>query len=59
MARRIWLSILALLVAFCIGLSLIALSGAVLLVQSNIAAPVEVVPTPEGSNFYGEWAEWR
>ncbi len=30
--QKIWLSILALLVSFCLGLSLIAMAGALLLV---------------------------
>ncbi len=38
---------LALLVAFCLGLSLIALGGAAVIVVNNGAAPVEVTPTPQ------------
>ncbi len=51
MARRIWLSALALLVAFCIGLSLWAAIGAVVVIQTENAAPMEVIPTPQGSVF--------
>lgn len=47
LARRIWLSVLALLVAFIIGLSLIASVGAIIIVrESNLAAPVQVIPAP-------------
>jgi hypothetical protein len=33
MSQRIWLSLLTLLVSFCIGLSLIAMAGALLIVR--------------------------
>lgn len=41
MARKIALSFLALLVAFCIGLSLIAMAGAALVVTDFSAAPTQ------------------
>ena len=40
MARRIWLSILTLLVAVCIGLSLLAVIGAALILRFQGAVPV-------------------
>lgn len=46
MARRIWLSLLALLVALCIGLSLLAVAAVVVLLVSNNAVPVNVIPVP-------------
>lgn len=46
MARKVALSFLALLVAFCIGLSLIATAGAALVVSESFAAPVQVYPVP-------------
>ncbi len=33
MAQKIWLSILTLLIAFCIGLSVIAIAGAALVIR--------------------------
>ncbi len=46
MSRKISLSILVLLVAFCIGLSLIATVGAAIIVQQSQSAPVLVTPAP-------------
>jgi hypothetical protein len=46
MSRKIGLSILALLVAFCIGLSLIAMAGAVIIVQQSQSVPAQVIPAP-------------
>ncbi len=51
MSRRIWLSLLTLLIAFCIGLSVIAFGGAVLLVYQNQALPVQATPTPQSSLY--------
>jgi hypothetical protein len=45
LSRRILLSVVALLVALCIGLSLIAAAGAVVLVTEG-APPVEILPSP-------------
>lgn len=46
MARKIALSFLALMVAFCIGFSLIAMAGAALVVTENTAASALVTPAP-------------
>ncbi len=51
MSRKIWLSALTLLVAVCIGLSVIALAGALVVVLTNGAAPLQATPTPQGSAF--------
>jgi len=45
--KKIGLSILALLVVFCMGLSLVAAVGAVVILQNNSPVPVEVTPTPQ------------
>lgn len=44
--RRIWMSILTLLLAFCIGLGLIAAASAVVISQEIKAAPTQVIPAP-------------
>ncbi len=49
MGKKIWLSMLVLLLAFCIGLSIIALVGALVVVQSGGIVPVERTPTPVSS----------
>lgn len=46
MSRRIWMSILALLLAFCLGLTLIAAAGTAVYIQESKAAPAQVIPTP-------------
>jgi len=46
MARRITLSIVTLIVAFCLGLSLIALSGAAVVIHSTSPSTAHLTPTP-------------
>lgn len=46
MSRRIWISILTLLIAFCLGLSLITAVGAVVISRENKAAPAQIIPAP-------------
>lgn len=46
MSRRIWMSIVTLILAFCLGLSLIAAVGVVVISRENKAAPAQVIPTP-------------
>lgn len=44
MARKIVLSLATFLVAFCLGLSLIAFAGAALIVSEHLAVPTQVNP---------------
>ena len=46
MSRRIWMSILTLLLAFCLGLSLIAAAGTAVISLEIKAAPTQVIPAP-------------
>jgi hypothetical protein len=52
MARKMGISFLVLMVVFCIGLSVIAVAGAVVIVQSSSAIPFLVTPTPQGSFLF-------
>jgi multisubunit Na+/H+ antiporter MnhC subunit len=46
-ARRIWLSIVALLVAVCIGLSILAFAGAVVIIRSGGFTSSEIPFVPQ------------
>jgi len=46
MARRLILTTVAFLIAFCLGLSLITTAGVALVVAERFAAPAEVIPLP-------------
>ena len=58
MGKKIWLSMLVLLLAFCIGLSIIALVGAVVVVQSGSIAPVERTSPLVSSPLENPWLCW-
>lgn len=47
MTRKILLSLLTLLIVFCIGLSVMATAGAVVIYQYSRQIPVQVMPTPQ------------